>query len=155
LPYTNRQEEQLVNTTQLSSTTATAPSQAPEPPLTGRRCNRRLQRIDDYQRASLADPDALAANVGAIGSDLMKMEYRLMKAINGALARSPDPIGDFATLLPAIETCAQVTRQIFRLADLSYRLRGARTSTSFPPSPVPAGTALSESVGPMSGENRN
>jgi hypothetical protein len=89
------------------------------------RRHRRLQRIADYLDQSLANPDPLAANVGAISSDLMKLQYRLTKNLNTALVRSPEPVETFRSFLPAIQTCSQLTRQIFRLTDLSYRLRMA------------------------------
>src|SRR5262249_57693061 len=65
-------------------------SPADSPP-TGRRRSRRLERIRDYQRDSLADPDPLQANLGAVNGDLMRIAYRLMKITDAALARSPYP----------------------------------------------------------------
>src|ERR1700733_11419344 len=77
-----------------------------------RRKSQRLARINDYLQQALADPDALAANVGAVTTDLMRVEYHLMRAIDKALVRSANPLDEFQTLRPAIDTCAQLTRQM-------------------------------------------
>jgi hypothetical protein len=100
-------------------------SNAAQPGPSSRRRNRRLQRIQDYLHQALTNPDPLAANVGAISSDLMKVQYRLTKAVDTALARAQDPVEEFRSFLPAIQTCSQLARQLYRFADLSCRLREA------------------------------
>jgi hypothetical protein len=105
------------------------PEEAADPadsPPTGRRRSRRLERIRDYQRGSLANPDPLQANLGAVNGDLMRIAYRLIKITDAALARSPDPAEGLAGLLPAVGACSQVTRQIHRFSELSHRLREAQ-----------------------------
>lgn len=97
--------------------TANAPS---------KRRSRRLERIGDYQQAALAYPDPLAANLGALNSDLMRISYRLMRATDKALALSANPLEDFDTLRPALEACSHVSRQIHRLSQLDCRLRSSR-----------------------------
>jgi len=93
-------------------------------PPANRRKAKRPQRIRDYEQEVLNDPDALAANLGAVNADLMWISYRLGKVTRAALARSTNPLEDLAGLLPAINASAQVARQIHRLAEFDSRQRG-------------------------------
>jgi hypothetical protein len=93
---------------------------APPKPESPRR-NRRLQRVADYRQKALANSDALVANLGAINSDLMVIAYWLMRATKTTLAHSSNPCEELASHLPAIQTCAQLTRQIARFAQLQLR----------------------------------
>jgi hypothetical protein len=94
--------------------------------------SQRLKRIRDYRQEALGNPDALQANLGAINSDLMRIAYRLMRATDRALGQCPQPLEDFPSLLPAIETCSQLARQIDRLAQLDARLRAAQGTKGAP-----------------------
>jgi hypothetical protein len=96
------------------------------------RRSQRLKRIRDYQQEALGNPDALQANLAAINGDLMRIAYRLMKATDQALGRCPRPLEDLPGLLPAIETCSQLARQIDRLAQLDVRLRAAQGNKCAP-----------------------
>jgi hypothetical protein len=95
--------------------------QCTEQPIGSRR-NRRLQRIRDYRQQALGQKDALTANLGAVASDLMLLQYRLSQALNGALAQTDSVMEDFAEWSPALQACLQLTRQIDRLANLDQRL---------------------------------
>jgi hypothetical protein len=54
-------------------------------PKAGRRRSRRLERIRDYRRQSLANPDPLLANLGAANGDMMQVSYRLRRILDVAL----------------------------------------------------------------------
>jgi len=110
---------------------------------------RRLARSNDYRREALADPDALAANLGAINGDLMTIAYRLLQATDAAFARSDSPLEDFASLLPAIGVGSQLARQIQRFAEFARRLRPPQApKPALPLAPGPDG-----STGPRGEEN--
>lgn len=119
-----------------SPTEPTGNRRAPSavPTSSERRRNPRLQRIRDYQREALANPDALAANLGAVNADLMQIAYRLLKATNAAFAQSANPLEDFTALLSALNVSSQLTRQIHRLAEFDERRRGGAANVT-PASP--------------------
>ncbi len=109
------------NKTENNGATAPEPAACPG--------NRRLERINDYQEESLASSSPLAANLGAVNSDLMRLSWRLMEATDQALARSPKPIAEFAMLRGPMEMCSQLARQIQRLSELDNRLRATKGSS--------------------------
>jgi hypothetical protein len=132
------------------------PNPANSPPLLQQVTeSQRLERIEEYLARALANPDALAANLGAINSDLMRIGYRMMGVINQALAESPQTQKELGKLLPAIAISAQLARQIHRLAEFDGRRRtpqsdGGHSAFSPPevgaPSPV-EGLRSEENVG--------
>jgi len=93
----------------------------------------RKQRIDDFQRNALADPDALQANLGAINGGLMRLSYRMEAAIEASLAQIRDPAERFERLGPAIDTFLKVARQIDRYAQLDRRLSSPPTAAPTKP----------------------
>jgi hypothetical protein len=97
-------------------------------PAAKRRPSKRLQRIRDYEQEVLDDPDPLAASLGATNADMMRINHRLMKAINEGFARFANPLEDLPNLLPAVNVCSQFTRQIHRLAEFDRQLRGGATN---------------------------
>ena len=85
----------------------------------------RQERIRDYLRSALAMKDPLAANVGAVNSDLMCFGYSLQRAITQALDLTPVALDEFGKLMPAIDAYLRISRQVERLAKLSQQLAGA------------------------------
>ena len=83
---------------------------------------KRLQRIEQLQSQALANPDPLAANLGAANGALMRIGFRLEEALEGALAKVPSPTERFDRLVPAIETYLKVMRQVDRFSQLEQRL---------------------------------
>jgi hypothetical protein len=95
-------------------------------PKAGRRRNRRLERIRDYQRQSLANPDPLQANLGAANGDMMQVAYRLRRILDVTLARSVGAPDDLPSLLAGVAAFSGLSRQIHRCSDLSHRLRAGQ-----------------------------
>lgn len=85
----------------------------------------RQERIKDYLRSALAMEDPLAANVGAVNSDLMLFGYSLQRAIAKALDTTPDALDQFRKLMPAIDSYMRISRQVERFAKLNQQLAGA------------------------------
>ena len=85
----------------------------------------RQERIRDYLRSALAMEDPLAANVGAVNSDLMLFSYSLQRAITKALDMTPDALDQFGKLMPAIDSYMRISRQVERFAKLNEQLAGA------------------------------
>lgn len=85
----------------------------------------RHERIMDYLRSSLAMEDPLAANVGAVNSDLMLFGYSLQRAITKALDLAPAALDEFGKLMPAIDSYMRISRQVERFAKLNQQLAGA------------------------------
>jgi hypothetical protein len=86
----------------------------------------RLQRILDHLHEALAAESPLAANLGAVNSDLMLMGYRLQQVIEAAMAATPVGLDQFELLMPAISNYLRIIKQIDRLAQLSLRLAAAQ-----------------------------
>lgn len=85
----------------------------------------RQQRIEDYLRTALAMEDPLAANVGAVNSDLMLFGYSLQRAITKALETAPAALDEFGKLMPAIDSYMRISRQVERFAKLNQQLGAA------------------------------
>ena len=85
----------------------------------------RHERIKDYLRSALAMKDPLAANVGAVNSDLMLFGYSLQRAITKALDLAPAALDEFGKLMPAIDSYMRISRQVERFAKLNQQLAGA------------------------------
>lgn len=115
----------------------TAGNGVPRP--TAPRRGRRLERIAEYRREALDQPDALRANLGVINADLMKIVGQLLRATDRALLGSARPEEDFRRLLPTIEVCLRLTRQVDRLAQLDGRLRCSSSPGRTPGSPAGPG----------------
>jgi hypothetical protein len=84
------------------------------------------QRIQAYLEDSLARPNALEANVGAAASGLMAVEFRLHQAIAAALPATPAALEHYPRLMPAIDGCLRINKQIDRLAQLQLQLAAAQ-----------------------------
>jgi hypothetical protein len=85
----------------------------------------RHERIKDYLRSALAMKDPLAANVGAVNSDLMLFGYSLQRAITKALDMTPAALDEFGKLMPAIDSYMRISRQVERFAKLNQQLANA------------------------------
>ena len=85
----------------------------------------RHERIKDYLRSALAMEDPLAANVGAVNSDLMLFGYSLQRAITKALDMTPAALDEFGKLMPAIDSYMRISRQVERFAKLNQQLANA------------------------------
>jgi len=85
----------------------------------------RQRRIKDYLRSALAMEDSLAANVGAVNSDLMLFGYCLQRAITKAMETAPAALDEFGKLMPAIDSYMRISRQVERFAKLSQQLAAA------------------------------
>jgi hypothetical protein len=85
----------------------------------------RQRRIEDYLRTALAMEDPLAANVGAVNSDLMLFGYSLQQAITKALETAPTALDEFGKLMPAIDSYMRISRQVERFAKLNQQLAAA------------------------------
>ena len=113
--------------------------------------DQRLTRIEDYRRQALANPDVLAANLGAINSDLMQIAFRLMKVTEQTLAESTQPCKDLGKVLPAIGMTSQITRQIQRFAAIEMQRQAALADEGGIPCPekgtsAPTKKRLSEEI---------
>jgi hypothetical protein len=122
-------------------------------PAAGRRRSRRLERIRDLQRQSLAHPDPLQANLGAANGDLMRICYRLTKMLDAALARSAAAPDDLSGLLAGVATFGQLTRQIHRFSDLSHRLSAGQQGGAASVTPAGATPAGEGRAGPPTDES--
>lgn len=89
------------------------------------RKDERHERIKDYLRTALAMEDPLAANVGAVNSDLMLFGHRLQQAITKALEMTPTALDEFGRLMPAIDSYMRISRQVERFAKLNQQLAAA------------------------------
>jgi hypothetical protein len=85
----------------------------------------RHERIMEYLRSSLAMKDPLAANVGAVNSDLMLFGYSLRRAISKALDMTPDVLDQFGKLMPAMEAYMRISKQVERFTKLNQQLARA------------------------------
>ena len=127
---------------------------ANSPPLLQRVTeSQRLERIEEYLARALANPDALAANLGAINSDLMRIGYRMMGVINQALAESPQTQKELGKLLPAIGISTQLARQIHRFAEFDARRRTPQSDGGQDAFSPPVVGAPSPAEGSRSEEN--
>ncbi len=116
----------------------------------------RLRRVNDYQVASLAKPDALAANLGSINSGLMRVALWLDAAIESALESGPRSVERIQRLLPAIDTHLRIARQVDRFAAIEIRAAEVlkpRTDTETgargrPEMPTPTRSPQGEEPGP-------
>jgi len=91
----------------------------------GEQPDERQRRIEDYLRAALAMEDPLAANVGAVNSDLMRFGYSLQQAITKALQTTPTALDEFGKLMPAIDSYMRISRQVERFSKLNQQLTAA------------------------------
>ena len=82
----------------------------------------RMQRIQEYQIASLSNTDPLRANLGAEAGNLMRMGLRLEEAIETSLAKSTDVLQEAKGVSAAMETYLKITRQWDRLLQLDNRI---------------------------------
>ena len=85
----------------------------------------RHERIMEYLRSSLAMKDPLAANVGAVNSDLMLFGYSLRRAISKALDMTPDVLDQLGKLMPAMEAYMRISKQVERFTKLNQQLARA------------------------------
>lgn len=86
----------------------------------------RLSRVLDYQTASLAKRDPLAANLGSINSGLMRVALWLDETIEQAIGSGPRTVERLQKILPAIDTHLRVTRQVDRFAQIELRAAESR-----------------------------
>lgn len=108
-----------------------AGDQTPQPttnPSGNQQQDKWQERIQDYVRQALDDPDALAAILGATNAAMIGLNYQIMEAVRAALAKAANPLEDVPNLLPAFKTCSQATREIHRLAQVDRRLRSPGTN---------------------------
>jgi hypothetical protein len=94
--------------------------------------SQRWQRIADYERAALENPDALVANLGVLSADMMWLESHIMTCLRAALDRTAPSPEALTRFLPAIQISAQLARQVQRFADFARRLE-AGPSSALPP----------------------
>lgn len=99
--------------------------QSPSPPHAPRRRPRRLERIRDYQEESLGRADALSACLGASNADLMRISYRLSKAVDATLASSAPALEPSSNVYPAMDMLSRLNRQVEHFAELEVRMREA------------------------------
>ena len=86
----------------------------------------RLNRVLDYQAASLEKENALEANLGSINSGLMRIGLWLDETIERAIESGPRTIERIQELMPAIDAHLRVTRQVDRFAQVELRAAESR-----------------------------
>ncbi len=86
------------------------------------------KRLEDYQRQVLRDPDARVASLNALNGQLMRIAHRLVSATEEAFSKMVAPSEELSMILPAVAACGQLSRQIYRLAELDRRLQGSPVS---------------------------
>ena len=112
-----------------------AVSPATDPTIADRRAAR-LSRVGDYQTRTLAQEDALLANLGSINSGLMCVALWLDETIKQALESGPRSVERLRRILPAIDTHLRVSRQVERFAGLELRAAASRRANQAPPAGV-------------------
>lgn len=90
----------------------------------------RLGRLDDYQLRSLAQEDALEANVAALNGGLMRVGLFLEESLLQAIEGSPPDLQRVDEIRPAIETQLRLARQIDRFAKFKIRAQQERQAIS-------------------------
>jgi hypothetical protein len=87
--------------------------------------DRRSQRIADYCAAALENPCPLAADVGVVNSDLMRVQCFVQEALNHAIAEIIPTLTGLASVTPGIDTLLKVNKQIDRYTQLEIQLAQA------------------------------
>lgn len=85
-----------------------------------------LARLNDYLFESLANEDALAANLGSINTSLIRCSLWLGESIAAAMSSGPADVDRVKGMMQAIETQLRVTRQVDRFAQLEMKAKAAR-----------------------------
>lgn len=81
----------------------------------------RRQRTEELLEQSLKKASPLAATLGVITVDLVRIGEHFSSAILSTLEESTDPLGDLEQHHHAMETYLKVVRQIDRLSALGQR----------------------------------
>jgi hypothetical protein len=105
---------------------ASAPLQVPRQPTEIQNestVELRLQKIEQYQRESLANPDVGQANLAAANAGLMRVGLQLEEAVIALLSKHDKSLEWLKPIQPTIELQLKVSRQIDRFSRLSHDLR--------------------------------
>ena len=83
----------------------------------------REQRIADYVAESLAQEDAMEANLGVVNADLMLLAHRFRHVLEEAMQQPPETLAEMAELMPGVDSYLRVVKQVDRLSQLAVKLR--------------------------------
>ena len=103
--------------------------QAPTDAAANDRPDHRMQRIGDYLNEALNSSNALAANLGAQNSSLMKMGYRMQQTIENAMEEGPMTLDDLENLMPTIESYLKISKQVDHFSRLCIKLDEVKAVT--------------------------
>ena len=83
----------------------------------------RLQKIEQYQRDSLANSDAEQASLAAANAGLMRMGLQLEEAVVALLSKHSKSLEWLERIQPTVELHLKLMRQVDRVSRLGYDLR--------------------------------
>lgn len=86
----------------------------------------RRQRIEDHLVRSLANPDPLAANIGAANTDLMGALCQVGQAFQESIVSSPVSLETIDRHSPVIDLMVRLTKTIAQVSQLEWRFKAEK-----------------------------
>jgi hypothetical protein len=102
--------------------------------------------VDEFEQQRLDDPDALAACLGAMQADLLRVGFQLGDAVKRLLAGRPLSAENLQDIEPSLNIYLRVARQNERYGQLDLRRAEQQASASHGPAME---RELTQSEGPL------
>jgi hypothetical protein len=90
----------------------------------------RMALVRAYQQQAMTRPDPLAANLGTIAGDLMRIAHALTPLVQPQMLQGTDSEATRRRVVANLELYLKVVRQSDRLAQIERQLGAASTDTS-------------------------